>query len=148
MMLKGGRGLPFIFHLADSQTDGTDRIRKRHLIRRRGHFTFRLSAHLSVHPCVASLFSRSRFLHRRPTNQSRHVRTPPPRIDHATRAEITRRRTNRGDFFFSPDIPRPQSALQLELADEWYLRGRGGKGTNRQKDPRMGMILRHGTIYG
>jgi len=107
MMLKGGRGLPFIFHLADSQTDGTDRIRKRHLIRRRGHFTFRLSAHLSVHPCVASLFSRSRFLHRRPTNQSRHVRTPPPRIDHATRAEITRRRTNRGDFFFSPRYSAP-----------------------------------------
>jgi len=121
-----GRRTPFhLFHLPDSRTDGSNRIRKRHLIRRRGHFTFCPPVCPSVRPsrpCVASLFPRSRFLHRRPTNRATSGHRHRVSIMQRVQRSLDDERID--EIFFSPDIPRPQSALQLELADEWYLRGK------------------------
>lgn len=137
VMPKGG-GRPFhLFHLPDGRTDDSGRIRKRHLIRRRGHFTFCPPVCPSVCPSIRISFPSS-SLFAPPTDQSRHVRTLPPHIDHATCVEIARR-----DFFFL-DILYPWPALQLELTDEWYLREKRWT-DGKIAHARMGMI-RHDRV--
>lgn len=68
------------------------------------------------------------------------------RIDHATRADRPERRATGKSRFF-PILRAPRGSLQLELADEWYLRERTKM--DRQKDRERGwsMILRDGIIY-
>lgn len=113
---EGRKGPPFhLFHLPDSRTDGSDRIRKRHLIRRRGHFTFCPPVCPSVRPSMCRISFPSFSLFAPPTD-----RPIAPRQDIATayrscNACRDRPTTDESRFFFFPDIPRPQSAFQLEL---------------------------------
>lgn len=129
--------------------DGSDRIRKRHLIRRRGHFTFCPPVCPSVRLSMCRISFPSFSLFAPPTDQPIALRQDTATAyrscnacrDHPTMDESTR--------FFSPDIPRPQSALQLEFADEWYLRGRRGGGGNRQTErSQNGDDTTSWTIYG
>lgn len=143
------RMAPFhLFHL-DSRTDGSDRIRKRHLIRRRGHFTFCPPVCPSVRPsmCRVSFPSFPLFAPRRPTDQSRHVRTPPPRIDHATRAEIAPATdSNRRDFF--PRYSAPAVRASIRARGWMVLREREGKKSGQTERSEDGHDTTSWAVYG
>lgn len=107
---KGG-GPPFhLFHLPDSRADGSDRIRKRHLIRRRGHFTFCPPVCPSVRPSMCRISFPSFSLFAPPTD-----RPIAPRQDTATAyrsCNACRDRSTTGEstrFFFFISISRARS---------------------------------------
>lgn len=145
------RMAPFhLFHLPDSRTDGSDRIRKRHLIRRRGHFTFCPPVCPSARPSMCRISFPSFSLFAPPTD-----RPIAPRQDAATAYRSCNacgdRPRWRRDFFspLSPARYSAQPAVRASIrARGWMVLAKEKKNAGRQKDPEDGHDTTSRAVYG